>query len=123
MRRFARAVRARCPLCGDKRIWKSFGETVAACPTCAYRFEREEGYWVGALIVNIGVAIVLFVVIAVGGMAVTWPDVPWNGLLIASMVAMGTAAILFYPQSKTIWVWLDLMVHPYEGDERDWERR
>ncbi len=123
MRGFFRALLAHCPHCGDKRIWRSFGETVANCPTCGYRYEREEGYWVGAMIVSIGGVMLTFMAVFVGGMLVTWPDVPWNGLLIATASLMVLMPIVFYRQTKTIWVWIDLHVHPYEGDERDWERR
>ena len=123
MRGLVRAFLAHCPLCGERRIWKSFGEMVANCPTCDYRYEREEGYWVGAMVVNIGAAMVAFMVVFVGGMIVTWPDVPWNGLLIATVAMMALGPLVFYRQTKTIWVWLDLKVHPYQGEERDWEQR
>ncbi len=123
MRGLVAAMLARCPVCGSKGIWRSFGQTVDSCPTCGYRYEREEGYWVGGLIVNMGFEILLFLLIFVGGMLITWPDVPWTGLVILLVIVMGLAPVLLYPQSKTVWVWLDLKVHPYEGDERDWEQR
>ena len=122
-RRLLRAVVARCPLCGSNGIWRSFGQLHATCPGCGYRFEREPGYWAGALTVNIGVAMALFFVVFVGGLFLFWPDVPWTGLLIATLVAMAVAPIALYPQSKTLWVWVDQLVHPYRGEERDWERR
>lgn len=122
MRSLVRALLARCPVCGSRGIWRSYGQTVDACPGCGYRFSREEGYWAGALIVNIGVAMFLFFVVFVGGMLVTWPDVPWTGLLITLLVVMGLAPAMLYRQSKTIWVWLDQRVHPYVGEERDWEQ-
>jgi uncharacterized protein (DUF983 family) len=120
MRGLLRALFARCPICGSKGIWKSFGQTVDNCPRCGYRYAREPGYWTGGLIVNIGVAILLFFLIFVGGMLLTWPHVPWTALQIASLVAVVLGPWLLYPQSKTIWVWLDLKVHPYEHGERDW---
>ena len=123
MKGLFRAMLAHCPHCGEKRIWQSFGETVANCPTCGYRYEREEGYWVGAMIVSIGAVMITFMAVFVGGMLITWPDVPWNTLLILTASLMVLMPIVFYRQTKTIWVWLDLKVHPYEGDERDWEQR
>jgi uncharacterized protein (DUF983 family) len=123
MRSLLRAAAARCPVCGSKRIWRSFGQLVDACPGCGYRFSREEGYWAGALIVNIAMAMALFFLVFVGGMLLTWPAVPWTGLLIATLLAMAVGPALLYRQSKTLWVWLDQKVHPYVGEERDWERR
>jgi uncharacterized protein (DUF983 family) len=117
VRGLIRAVLARCPLCGARGIWRSFGQMVDHCPGCGYRFAREEGYWVGGLVVNIGVAIALFFVVFVGGMVVTWPEVPWTGLGIVSVLAMGVGPVGLYPQSKTIWVWIDRKFHPYGGEE------
>ncbi|MFN2524785.1 MAG: DUF983 domain-containing protein [Actinomycetota bacterium] len=119
MRRLIRALAGRCPLCGSKGIWRSFGQTVDRCPGCGYLYEREEGYWVGGLIVNIAFAMALFFLLFVGGMLLTWPDVPWTVLLIVNLVGLGVGPILFYPLSKTIWVWLDAtFLHPLDRSGR-----
>jgi uncharacterized protein (DUF983 family) len=122
MASLVRALLARCPVCGSGGIWRSFGQLVDRCPRCAYAFSREEGYWTGALIVNMAFALLLFFGIFVGGMLLTWPDVPWMVLSVASIGAMAIGPVVLYPQSKTLWVWLDQRVHPYAGDERDWEQ-
>ncbi|HEX2239607.1 MAG TPA: hypothetical protein VHJ82_00470 [Actinomycetota bacterium] len=115
MRGLFRALVGRCPLCGSKGIWRSFGQTVDRCPRCNYLYDREEGYWVGGLIVNIAFAMALFFLLFVGGMLVTWPEVPWTTLLIVNLVALGLGPVLFYPLSKTIWVWLDVtFLHPLD---------
>jgi uncharacterized protein (DUF983 family) len=111
------AIRKRCPNCGEKKIWQSYGQTYEACPRCHFRFEREDGYWVGALIVAIAIVMALLVVVFVIPMLVLWPDVPWTGLLIAAFVILGLSPIVFYPQSKTIWLWLDLKFNPARADE------
>ena len=112
------ALSARCPLCGSGRIWRTFGQEVDRCPRCAFPFSREEGYWTGALIINIGVAMALFFLLFVGGMVVTWPEVPWTVLLVLTIVAMIAAPLLLYPQSKTVWLWLDLRFNPRKDSER-----
>ena len=88
---------------------------VEQCPTCAHRFERQEGYWVGAVAINTVATIVVFGLFFVGSMVVTWPDVPWNGLLIATVVLNLVFPVVFYPWSKTLWVALDLAIHPPEA--------
>ena len=85
---------------------------VESCPRCSLHFERDEGYWVGAMIVNTAFAILVFLAIVVGGAAITWPDVPWNVLLIASIAAMLIVPVALYPVSKTVWVAMDLLVRP-----------
>lgn len=118
-----RALRLRCPHCGTKAIFRRWGQLVDRCPGCDYTFEREEGYWVGAMIVNLGAAQLLFAAILLGSMVLTWPDVPWVPVVIACAAAMIGFPLWFYPRSKTLWVWLDATVHPYTPEERDWESR
>jgi uncharacterized protein (DUF983 family) len=123
VRGLVRALTARCPVCGSGGIWRSYGQVVERCPGCTYEFSREEGYWAGALIVNMAFALLLFLVVFVGGMLVTWPDVPWNWLLVATVAALALGPALLYRQSKTVWVWLDQLVHPYTPEERTWQQQ
>jgi len=46
------------------------------CPQCGHRFEREQGYWLGAVIINTAVTFGLFLMIGVTIAAATWPEVP-----------------------------------------------
>lgn len=113
-----RALRRRCPMCGERDVFASWGTMRESCPGCGHRFEREEGYWVGAMIVNLGVAESLFMAWFVGGLALTYPDVPWTTLLVVGAALGLLLPVWLYPRSKTLWVWLDDQVHPYEVDER-----
>ncbi len=122
MTKLARALRKRCAHCGAGGIFTSWGQLAPQCTGCGYTFEREEGYWVGAMIVNLGMAQLLFAVILLGSMVLTWPDVPWTTVVVLSAAAMVGFPVWFYPRSKTIWVWVDATVHPYTAEERDWER-
>ena len=40
-----------------------------ACALCGLRYERAQGYWVGAIYVNYGVT----TIVAVAGFFLTWP--------------------------------------------------
>lgn len=113
--RLRHALRARCPRCGAKAVWSRWGELVDRCPRCGLVFLREHGYWVGGLIVNIFVAQAVLMAMLLGTVATTWPDVPWTGLLVAAIAAMIVVPLWFYPRTKTVWLWLDLRIHPYGG--------
>ncbi len=90
---------------------KGWMNLVDDCPTCAHHFERQEGYWVGAVAINTVVTIIVFGIVFIGGMVVTWPEVPWNALLVVTVAMNLVFPILFYPWSKTLWVALDLAIH------------
>lgn len=111
----ARGLRKRCPRCGGKGIFRSWGRLKDACPTCGYTFVREEGYWVGAVIVNTAVAMTSFFVLFIGTILLTIPDVPWALLLVIALGSMGVIPIVFYPASKTLWMSLHHHFNP-SGD-------
>ena len=111
-----RASRRRCPRCGE-RAFRSFYGLRDDCSRCGLHFEREHGYWVGALIINTTVTFGSFVIVFVGGMIVYWPDVPWGGLMAVTIGVMAVLPVVFYPFSKTIWMALELSWHPLESAE------
>ena len=106
-----------CPHCGGRGVFKGIAELKDACPTCRFSFVREEGYWLGAMIVIFGIILVLFGGWFVGGMLLTWPDVPWNRLLIGGILINGLVPFLLYGWSKTIWVGLDMTFNPARIEE------
>jgi len=80
---------------------------VPDCPGCGLHFEREPGYWTGAMAVNITVVSGVFAVAFVVALALTVPDVP-VGLLIGVFAPLMIALpIVYYPFSKTLWAAVD----------------
>lgn len=92
---------------------------VERCPGCGLRFEREEGYWVGAMIVNIAVTELAFAVAFAGGLALFWPDVPWGWLTVVAVAVNAIVPVVFYPYSKTIWMGLDVLLHRMDRQDHD----
>ncbi len=110
-----RGVLKRCPNCGGGQLFQSFFKLKHACPTCGYRFEREDGYWTGALIVNIAACEAWFFVLFVGILIATAPDISWGQVLVVALVTNGLLPIIFYPHSKTLWMAMDLHFNPNRG--------
>ncbi len=111
-----RGLRKKCPRCGA-RPFTSFFNLSERCPTCGLKFEREEGYWVGALITNTVFTFGLFLVVFVGGIALTWPDVPWVAIGVITVAANLVLPIWFYPRSKTLWSGIEMSFRPLESEE------
>jgi uncharacterized protein (DUF983 family) len=107
-----RALRRRCLRCGAGPIFRRYFDIVERCRGCGYPFLREDGYWVGAMIMNIGAAQLLFFAWFLGGLWLGWPDPPWTLLLVGGVTLMIAFPVLFYPWSKTLWLWFDLLLHP-----------
>jgi hypothetical protein len=77
------------------------------CPRCGLHFERESGYWTGAMAVNIGVVSVVFLVAFVVALVLTVPEVPVGLLLGIFVPVMILLPIVYFPFSKTVWVAVD----------------
>ncbi|MBY5161890.1 DUF983 domain-containing protein [Salsipaludibacter albus] len=104
---FARGLRGHCPRCGGGGLFRNVTDIVETCPTCGLQFEREDGYWLGSMIVIMALVLVVFFVVTVGGILVTWPDVPWTVLLIVGIVANLFVPIVGYGWAKTTWMGLE----------------
>jgi len=80
---------------------------VPDCPKCDLHFERESGYFAGALAINIMVAGGIFAVVFVALLAATIPTVPVAELLAVLVPIVVLVPIIFYPFSKTVWMAVD----------------
>jgi uncharacterized protein (DUF983 family) len=89
------------------------------CAACGLQFEREPGYWVGAVIINTTVIFATFLVVFGGLVLATYPDVPWGLVLVVTALANVIIPIAFYPISKSLWAGMELSWHQLEPDEID----
>jgi len=89
------------------------------CAACGFRYEREQGYFVGAIYVNYAVT----VVVAAGTVLV----LDWTlGLTLTAQLAIGIALgalvpLLFFRYARSLWLSLDYLVTT--ADERSERRR
>lgn len=109
-----RGLARRCARCGQGRLFSGWYRMVDRCPRCGYRFEREEGFFLGALVVNLAVteglllvvSLVPFIALHAAGRA---PDTAT--FLVVGLVAAVVGPLAFYPFSKTVWAAIDLAAH------------
>jgi uncharacterized protein (DUF983 family) len=99
----ANGVRMRCPRCGSGGIFASFFELHETCPSCDFRFEREEGYWLGAMIVIFALVETVYGLAFLGTVLATYPDVPWTAMLVLGLVLNAVVPVVGYPWAKTAW--------------------
>jgi hypothetical protein len=80
---------------------------VPDCPRCGLHFERESGYWTGAIAINTILVGGLFAVVFVVAIVLTAPDIPVAPLIAVLFPVMLIGPIVAYPFSKTLWVAVD----------------
>ena len=109
-----RALRLRCPRCGGSPLYAGPFRMHEVCGACGLRYERESGYFIGAIYVNYAAT----VVIAAGTvLALDWAI----GLSLAEQLTIGVAlAVLvplaFFRYARSLWLSLDYLVT--RADER-----
>ena len=100
----ARGISIRCPNCGGKTLFKpgKLFEVNAACPNCGLVIERDEGSFLGAVALNFGTTVVVFLVpvllLYLGGV--------FSGRTAAIIAGLGAIGfpILFYRSSRSFWL-------------------
>lgn len=104
-----RGLRLRCPRCGHGKLYRGVFAMHERCDYCGWVFEREEGYWTGAMAVNLVFSELLVAVFVVPLAAMQTPLVPLFaiGLPIAALLPC-----LFYRHSKAFWMAIDFVVNP-----------
>ncbi len=89
---------------------------VEECPRCQYHFEREAGFFLGAIVVNIALTEALIIGVIAIGFGVTLPDPPLVKLAVFAGLAGFFMPFLAYPFTKTTWSAVDMIMRDTMGE-------
>jgi len=107
-------LRQRCPRCFAGKVYRGLLDMNETCPVCGLRFEREEGYFTGAMYVSYLLSLVL--VFAIFG--VLWLVLPNGSLFAVGMLCLVTAAVylplvpVVFRYSRVLYMHLDRKLDP-----------
>jgi len=96
-------LRQRCPVCFQGAMFRGRFAMHPTCPVCGHRFEREPGFFQGAMYVSYGIGIVYLGMLGLAANAVV---VPRYGIAIAvaAVVLVHLACIpAVFRYSRVIW--------------------
>jgi ABC-2 type transport system ATP-binding protein len=84
------------------------------CPTCGLKFEREPGYFLGAIYINYAATVIcmlagFFALDYFVNLSLTYQIIVWSGFGVVF-------PMLFYRYSKSLWLCLDYVFSPVEED-------
>jgi uncharacterized protein (DUF983 family) len=102
-----RGMTRRCARCGSGKLFRHWFKMVDDCPRCGLHFEREQGYFAGALAINLILVGGLFTIVFLTIVILTIPDIPIALTLGVCIPIVVLGPIIAYPFSKTIWVAID----------------
>jgi uncharacterized protein (DUF983 family) len=100
-----------CPRCRQGRIFRGWLAMHDTCPVCGLKFNREQGYYIGAMYVSYALSIppVLALVL------IFWRLAGWS--FTAAVIGAFVAYLPFVPFavrfSRVIWIYVDRAVDPH----------
>ncbi len=97
-----RGLLHRCPNCGAATLFGRWLRMNERCRQCGLKFEREDGFFLGALVFDY-TFIAVFTLFPVLILIFTQVIDMRAGLIIAAVCAV-VGAFLFHPTSKSLWL-------------------
>ena len=119
-RMLVRGPAKRGAVCGGGRLFPRWFRMAERCLRRGYRFEREEGFFLGAYVMNLVIAQGLVILLAVVPTIVLLNadvDASLAPVVIRGVVGAVLAPLFFYPGSKTLWVAFELIMRPLHESE------
>lgn len=109
-------LQQRCPQCLEARIYKKGLDMNQVCPACGLKFEREPGYFVGAMYISYGMASVMMLLFTgLGWLLFPKTDLAW--IMLGAIVLFLPLAPMFARYSRVIWIYFDRWVWPPRREE------
>jgi uncharacterized protein (DUF983 family) len=110
--------RMRCPRCCDGKIYRRGMQINPRCPVCNLLFEREPGYFMGALYISYALAII-FLLLGMWIFSMLLPalDLGWIVLISAACFVPFVPIVTRY--ARVIWIFFDRWAWPSSPDETD----
>ncbi len=102
--------RLRCPRCLSGEVFESLWKMRRTCPSCQLEYEREQGYFLGAMYISYGMGL------ALGVPMLLWMRVFWNfsrtEFLLALVLTLALLSPLMFRYSRIFWIHIDQCVDP-----------
>jgi uncharacterized protein (DUF983 family) len=105
----------RCPRCREGHIFRysifrGFPKMCERCSVCDLKFQREEGYFLGAMYISFGLALVIIALIAV----LLWAITGWwiTRVTIWAVVLFLPLAPAISLLARVLWIYLDQAFDP-----------
>jgi uncharacterized protein (DUF983 family) len=104
-----------CPRCRRGPIFRGsiflgFPRMNRMCPVCGLRYEREPGYFLGAMYISYGLAVPVMATFAL--LFWRFTDWKWTSVVVASFLAMLPFAPGLTLLARVLWIYMDQKIDP-----------
>jgi len=80
------------------------------CPVCGLKFEREEGYFLGAMYISYGIALVAITALSLAVWKFT--DLRFEGIVLWGVILFLPLVFPITIFSRVLWIYLDQTIDP-----------
>ena len=101
--RLAAVAAARCPRCRGARIFRGRLAMNRVCPACGLRFEREPGYFTGAMYVSYALAVPLIAALTAVVYLIA-PHLSFEATLAVATVLFLPCVPAIFRISRVVWI-------------------
>ena|SRR5690242_4170987 len=115
-----RGVKLRCPECGLGKLYRAPFRMRSRCKFCDLVYEREQGYFVGAIYVNVIVteslllgSLLIYVLLA--------RDISETIIAILIVLAM-ILPLAFFHHSRSLWMSIDHILNPERRNSKEFSK-
>jgi uncharacterized protein (DUF983 family) len=114
--------RQRCPCCRQGRIFRGTFAMNEVCPCCGLLFQREEGYFLGAMYFSYGISSVLLAVFYFT-LAALLPE--WDTLVLplAALLLYLPLMPAVFRYSRVLWIYFDRAADPHGSLSGSYEKQ
>jgi uncharacterized protein (DUF983 family) len=106
---FTAMLKLRCPRCRTGHVFRSMFRMHTHCPDCDLVFEREPGYFLGAMYISYALALL---VVAPVYLVLTLLDVDFATVIAALVIQLSVLSPLLFQYSRIVWLHIDQLVDP-----------
>jgi uncharacterized protein (DUF983 family) len=108
MRVLGRALRLRCPSCGETKLFESFLKVRQGCDKCGMVFQQEQGYFIGAIYLNVGLT--YFLILGTYAVSLIFWSTISNRAYVIMLVFAAVVPIAFFRWSRSLWLAVNFLV-------------
>jgi uncharacterized protein (DUF983 family) len=105
-KRFQAILLLRCPKCLRGRVFSGGITMREACPVCGHHFEREQGYFLGAMYASYFLAIPVLGLLA-WIVHLLLPEWRWEFAVVIALVPFCFLVPILFRYSRIIWMHID----------------
>jgi uncharacterized protein (DUF983 family) len=112
-----RSAHWRCPNCGRGSLFRGIFRMLPACPECGLSYFPEQGYYVGAMIINY--AATTAVVVAIFLLSLLFRDfttLSTNSKILLWMIFAVLLSLSLTRHAYSFWLGIDFWIKPRQQD-------